>query len=365
MRLYFIFLSFFLYSCVTDENKSLTNSKNNQDAISLISEKIKNDITNNFLYIERAKINIEKNRYREALKDLMTANSLDSTVGENHFLLGEVLLGLVKRPEERITPKEAINNLKMASNYFYNSKNYGYKLALSYKNAGETHMFLGISDTTDNKSVELNRSTQLLLESIRVDATNPHTFILLGYVYVQKEMIEEAENCFNKSIELNPNNEEAFLQLGNLYLSKQDFDSSIIFYKKVLNINPKNRMAWNNLGSSYQLNGEFSNSQEAFHKIIDLGIKDKFYIDANYNLALMFIEDLKDYRNALNNYLIEIIRVNSNHYLALYQIAFCYESLGDVRNAEEYYRKTLEIKPNLELAKNRLEKIISDNKKYK
>ena len=58
----------------------------------------------------------------------MTANSLDSTVGENHFLLGDVLLGLVKSPEERMTPKEAINNLKMASNYFYNSKNYGYKL---------------------------------------------------------------------------------------------------------------------------------------------------------------------------------------------------------------------------------------------
>ena len=52
MRLYFIFL-FFIYN-VTDENKSPTNSKNNQDSISLISEKIKNDITNNFLYIERA-----------------------------------------------------------------------------------------------------------------------------------------------------------------------------------------------------------------------------------------------------------------------------------------------------------------------
>ena len=60
MRLYFIFLSFFLYSCVIDENKSPTKSQNNHDAISLISEKIKNDITNNFLYIERAKINIEK-----------------------------------------------------------------------------------------------------------------------------------------------------------------------------------------------------------------------------------------------------------------------------------------------------------------
>ena len=87
-------------------------------------------------------------------------------------------------------------------------------------------------------------------------------------------------------------------ELGNLYLSKQDFDSSIMFYKKVLNINPKNRLAWNNLGSSYQLNGEFSNSQEAFHKIIDLRLRISFTLMPNYNLIPMFIEDLKDYRNA-------------------------------------------------------------------
>ena len=61
----------------------------------------------------------------------------------------------------------------------------------------------------DNKNIELlNTSIQLLEESIRVDATNSHTFILLGYVYSEKDRIEEFINCFNKSIELNSNNEE-------------------------------------------------------------------------------------------------------------------------------------------------------------
>ena len=121
-----------------------------------------------------------------------------------------------------------------------------------------------------------------------------------------------------------------YLQLGNLHFSKQDFDSSIISYKKVLNINPENRLSWNNLGSSYKLNGEFSNSQEAFIKLLIWELRINFLL-MPITTYLMFIEDLKDYRNVLNNYLIEIIRVNSNHYLALYQIIFCYESLGDVR----------------------------------
>ena len=77
------------------------------------------------------------------------------------------------------------------------------------------------------------------------------------------------------------------------------------------------------------------------------------------------MEDLKDYKNALNNYLIEILRVNPNHVLALFRMGICYQSLGDVRNAEEYYRRTLQISPDFEEAKTRLEKLLLDNEKYK
>ena len=78
-----------------------------------------------------------------------------------------------------------------------------------------------------------------------------------------------------------------------------------------------------------------------------------------------FKHDLKDYKNALNNYLIELIRVNPNHYLAYFRMAICYQTLGDVRNAEQYYRKTLEIKPEFKEATNKLNKLLSDNQKYK
>ena len=59
MRFCFIFLSFFLCRG-PNENKSSIKSKNNQDTISLISAKIKNDITNNVLYIERQKLILRK-----------------------------------------------------------------------------------------------------------------------------------------------------------------------------------------------------------------------------------------------------------------------------------------------------------------
>ena len=356
MRFYPFLSLFFLFSCVSVENKDSEKSIQIEDPMIIISSQIDNDITNDALYVKRAKINLEKNRYKEALKDLNFAQSLDTTKGETHFLLGNVLLELAKRGDG------SEESLKRASKHFYTSVKYGYNLALSYKNAGEIFMHRGMVDKTNIDL--LNTSVQLLEESIRVDATNSHTFILLGYAYSEKGRLQEAINCFNKSIELNPNNEEAYLQLGNLYLSMQD-SSSIKFYKEVLNINSENRLAWYNLGLSYHMNGELSKSQDAYHKIIEFGIKDQSYINANYNLAQMFMQDLKDYKNALNNYLIEILRVNPNHDLALFNMGICYQSLGDVRNAEEYYRKTLQVSPDFEEATTRLEKLLSDNEKYK
>ena len=51
---------------------------------------IKKDITNDSLYVERAKLNIKKERYEEALRDLNTSLDLDSTFGHAHFVLGEI-----------------------------------------------------------------------------------------------------------------------------------------------------------------------------------------------------------------------------------------------------------------------------------
>ena len=46
-------------------------------------------------------------------------------------------------------------------------------------------------------------------------------------------------------------------------------------------------------------------------------------------------------------------------------MAICYQGLGDVVNAEQYYRKALGINPNFKEGNDRLNKLISDNKKYK
>jgi tetratricopeptide (TPR) repeat protein len=78
----------------------------------------------------------------------------------------------------------------------------------------------------------------------------------------------------------------------------------------------------------------------------------------------MFQEALEDPKNAIDYYL-EAIRINEKHFLSFYQMAFCYQKLGDVRSAEKYYRKSLDISPGFEKAQQQLDQLLLDNKKYK
>jgi len=345
MKLLHLLFSVLLMAC-TSENVS-TDTVIDEDPILVVSDLIEGDITNDSLYVERAKINIERKRFTEALRDLERANLLDSTKGETHYLLGDVLLELAKQGDG------SKKTLVLASNHFFTAVDRDFNTALSYKKGGEILLYFA----------EYIKSIDLLTRSVSINPNDFHTYILLGYSYRGSDEIESSIASFKKSISIKSENEEAYLQLGNLYFANQD-SAAIQYYKTAIDINPSSRDAYYNLGLLYHTLLMYSESQDAYHKIVDLEIEDGIYEKAIYNLGFMFQEDLKDYRNAIN-YFIELTRVNSNHYMAYFRMGICYEGLGDVRNAEQYYRKTLDINPEFKEATEKLNKLLSDNEKYK
>ena len=354
MRYYFFIFTFlFIYSCVEATEELETKSENLQvektDQIySNLSKLIENNSTNDSLFIERSLINISKGNLEEARKDLETANFLDTTNGHTHYLLGNVLLELAKKGKSN---KEEI---ELSSSHFQSAIKYKSDESLSYQKWGEILMYFE----------DYNQAIELLSKSLSVDDTDPQTFILLGYCYRELDQVENAIHCFQKTISLNTDSDEAYVQLGNIFWEKQD-STAINYYKSAISINPNNRDAYYNLGLVYHSINEFSKSQDAYHKIIEFDIKDRYFVEANYNLAVMFMDDLNDHKIALNNYLIELVRVNPNHYLGYFRMGICYAALGDVRNAEQYYRKALEINPEFQEATDKLNQLLSDNEKYK
>tara|TARA_B100000902_G_scaffold389856_1_gene437763 strand:+ start:40312 stop:41385 length:1074 start_codon:yes stop_codon:yes gene_type:complete len=357
MKLVSFFIFFIFLSC----NYSPFNHNNKideSDSIEYISELIDNDITNDSLYLERAYLNIKINRIQSAIIDLEKSLILDSNQGKIHYLIADLLLNQLKESNK--------NNLKYKD--FLNRSKYHFNQALKYNidsskslsKLGELSLYHGKVSDDDNL---IARSISLFIESLSINELDYQSYNLLGYAYNQLGQIDSALYCFNRSIEINPTNEEGYLQIGNLFYSNMDSNAAF-YYKKVLSINKDNRLALYNLGLLYHSIGEYSKSQNFYHKIIDLEISDNLYEDACYNLGIMFLEDLKDYNNAIN-YFIEVIRVNENHFLSLYKIAISFQSLGDVGNAENYYRRTLFVNPNYIPAKEKLEKLLLDNEKYK
>jgi len=341
MRYSFLFIIFlFFYSCVENIAESQTS----------ITDQKENNNTNDSLLIERALINISKGNLEEAKKDLETANLLDTTNGHIHYLLGDVLLELAKQG------KGSEESVRLSSFYFQSAIKYKSDLALAYQKDGR------ISMSFQN----YNEAIVLLSKSLSVDDTDFQTFILLGNCYRKLDQVENAIHCFRKAINWNKNSDEAYVQLGNIFWEKQD-STAINYYKSAISINPNNRDAYYNLGLVYHSINEFSKSQDAYHKIIEFGIKDKYFVDAHYNIAVILMDDYKEqhhHRNALNNYLIEVVRANPNHYLGYFRMGICYETLGDVINAEKNYRKVLEINPEFKEAYDMLNKMLDNNKKY-
>ena len=339
MRYSFLFIILlFFYSCGENINGSYTS----------LTDQKENNNTNDSLLIERALINISKGNLEEAKKDLETANLLDKTNGHIHYLLGDVLLELAQQG------KGSEESVRLSSFHFQSAIKYKSDSALSYQK--DCRISMSFED--------YSQAIVLLSTSLSVDDTDFQTFILLGNCYRKLDQVENAIHCFQKAISLNSDSDEAYVQLGQLFWEKED-STAINYYKSAIAINPNNRDAYYNLGLVYHSINEFSKSQDSYHKIIEFGIKDRYFVEVNYNLAVMFMDDLNDHKIALNNYLIEVVRVNPNHYLGYFRMGICYQTLGDVRNAEQYYKKTLEINPEFKEATDKLNKLLSDNEKYK
>ena len=347
MKLFYFLISFLFFSCVNETSDTSIHETQDNHSIIVVSNQIEEDITNDSLYVERAKINIQKFRFEEALKDLEKANLLDSTKGHTHYLIADVLLELAKQFKGN---KESVH---LSLNHFQFAILYGSDSSLSFQKGGEILLYLE----------KYEQSIELLLQSLSLDRNNFTTYNLLGYCYVELNDIENAISCFKQSIGIKSDDEEAYLQLGNLYYSKKD-STAIKYYKNAVSINPTNRIAYYNMAMVYEDLNDFSKSQDAYYKVLDLKMDDKLHIDALYNLGVMFQENLEDPKNAIDYYL-ELKRINPNHYLGLFQMAVCYQKLGDVMHAEQYFRDCLNINPEYIIAKERLEQLLSDNEKYK
>ena len=165
------------------------------------------------------------------------------------------------------------------------------------------------------------------------------------------EMLKAEEN-FLKAIELNPQYPQSYHNLGILQAAQQRTQDSITNLEKLIELEPGVAEHYCNLGIVYYLEATYYESELSFSKALEI---DKDHPDTLFNLGkLLFNLERTDEAISLIEHFHNLESSNTE---AMFILGMCYQKKNDMKNAQTYLEKTLDIDPGHREAKNMLKKL--------
>ena len=134
---------------------------------------------------------------------------------------------------------------------------------------------------------------------------------------------------------------------------------AIEYYNNALNITKDDELVLYNKALFYQDILDWNNALDAYAELHKVNYT---HSSAHYNLGFIHME-LGLYDVASNNFS-DAIYSNSEFYEAYYSRGNCFETLGNVKQAEIDYSRAIEINPEYTYAIEALEHLRTKNKKY-
>ncbi len=155
------------------------------------------------------------------------------------------------------------------------------------------------------------------------------------------EVLESLRDCLKS----NPENEEGLNRLWFCTELTEQYEESRAFHKMIVDENPYNHLAWFNLGHAYAGLKRYDEGIEALEFAVA--------IDDSYDLAYEMMGDVyfdqKNFAKALECYH-DSIRSGKPNKETLCKVAESYSQLKDYHKARGYFRKALAIDPNYDEA---------------
>lgn len=333
--LYLVLL--FVYACGVTEDK-----KEEKSEIVVLSEKITQDPLNTSLLLDRVNYNLSKNNLESALFDLKECVRIDSLNPKFHYLSADTYFNLSKLPNA---------NAKYPGLVKYHLEKV---IALSTDDF-KAHALMGELLLAYAKYKEAIASFNT---SLKIEYNQAKTHLLLGYTFKQLNQTKEAVNCFRNAVNVDPAYKEAFVQLGQIFHLEGD-TTAVQYYNNALSIDPTDEIVLYNKALFYQSIKDWNNALDAY---ADLHKVNAFHSSGHYNIGFIHME-LGLYDVASNNFS-DAIYSNSELYEAYYSRGNCFETLGNIAQAEVDYKRAIEINPNYTYAVEALESLREKNKKY-
>jgi len=339
MRILFFFLFFIsFFSC----NNPTDNESDNKSQIEILSDDVNENPNDLQTLIKRAKYNLDQKKYESALFDLKQVIKIDSLNSECNYLAALCYFEISK----------------------YDKSKYEYgKLALfSIRNSIESDpknfLALALNGKINIAYAKYKDAIDLFNKSLILEYNQYEIHHLMGYAFKQLDQFDNAINCFQNSISINPDFIEPYIEIALIYQTIND-TLTTTFYKNALRIDSSNIIVLYNLALYYQNNLQYNQALETYNKLLNF---DSFNSNTHYNIGFIHMElDLFDI--AVNNFA-DAIYSNSVFYEAYYARGICFETLGNIAQAEVDYKRAIEINPEYKYAIDALQNLKNNNQKY-
>ena len=264
-------------------------------------------------------------QYKEAAAHDPSSFAIHLRLGANYARAGEFA--------------PAIEELKTSSQINFTDMQPHYLLALIYS-----------AQQQFDKTAE---EYEIILKHLSMnDPENVEIYGYLGQLYYSQKKFVKAIEQFQQILKLDPKNVEVMFTLGMLHLDNHDRTQAVDYFKQAITADPNHEGSLNSLGYMYAEDG--TNLDEAMtliKKAIQINPSNGAYLDS---LGWVYFKK-NMYKEALE-FLLKANDLNKDPTICDH-IGDAYYQLQNISQAEVFWKKSLEILPDQDTVRKKLENL--------
>lgn len=193
-----------------------------------------------------------------------------------------------------------------------------------------------------------------LSEALKISPTLSEPYCLKGFVYQRLGNKRLAQSSYQTALEMDANNYDANIGLGYVY-SLDTNANGLIYYDAAAKLDTNSIEPIRNKGLLLRNLGRFEEAQNTFEQILAI---DSTFAEAYYNIGVCYIDSYQDnFDTKIKDSIVDqsiinfqkAVDFNPNYVLALYNLGYSYEFIGNKKKALEFYKRAIDIEPDFEL----------------
>ncbi|MBR3628486.1 MAG: tetratricopeptide repeat protein [Elusimicrobia bacterium] len=240
-----------------------------------------------------------------------------------------ILMGV---KNEKIYINTAISLIRLG--YYQKAVEQLLKTEKEFSPSSEIYYLIAYSYYLKNNKKEFNLITKYLEKSIDADTRNRNSYILLGKIYEDTNMYENARKLYRKALFEDIDNISEFYGLiANTYFKENRFDEAMTYYNRALKSNKNYISTYYNIAEIYKSKKEFDKAEDIYKKAIQISPD---YITPYYQIGNLYFNK-QEYDIAIDWYK-KALEIEPNEEFVNYYIGIAYKRQNKLKEAIEHLK---------------------------